>query len=173
MFRLVECKNPELLSILIPGNRYHNLSGLKVPKINGIRLCKWCLKNELSPRAHYCSDKCRESAYILTHPQTRQGVVYLLLRQRFKCANCIYSWKELFRDILKHIKKYNMEVSYSRVGYWISGTDRETNIPNEIRKHRGVQVDHIIPVSENGDTYGFDNCQALCIDCHREKSRKL
>lgn len=34
------------------------------------------------------------------------------------------------------------------------------------------EVDHIIPISQGGDMWDEKNLQILCIDCHKEKSKK-
>lgn len=33
-----------------------------------------------------------------------------------------------------------------------------------------VEVDHIIPTSRGGEMFDLDNLQALCLECHRQKS---
>src|SRR4030042_3150049 len=100
MFKLVECRNPNIRKAIVDGRRYNNKGDLDFLYYGHVKMCKWCCcKPTQTARHAHCSDKCRLSASVLMAPQSRSGCVYLLLRQRFKCAGCDYSWKEVFRDI--------------------------------------------------------------------------
>ena len=35
-----------------------------------------------------------------------------------------------------------------------------------------MECDHVAPLHRGGDPYDESNLQALCSDCHREKSRR-
>ena len=34
--------------------------------------------------------------------------------------------------------------------------------------YQGLEVDHIVPISDGGDVFDQDNCRTLCEDCHRK-----
>ncbi len=94
------------------------------------------------------------------NPQSGAGMAWLIFRQRFLCAcGCGYSWKERIREHFKRRKNSGYLINWFTIGDSIGGITED-----------GAHVDHIIPVSEGGETYGFDNCQALRPGCHLKKT---
>lgn len=162
---LVPPGKPERFATLIsPGRRYNNASSIKPFVIGGVKFCKWCTKEEIFGRNQYCSDICRKSCYTYLKPQSETGRVHLLLRQNLACASCGYSWADIFQGYLNRKMDDGEPYSFHRLGYMINAFSMEQGRP------RGLQIDHIIPVSQGGDTFGFDNCQALCEPCHKKKT---
>lgn len=179
MFKLIECRNPHIRKAIMDGRRYNNLGDLDCVYYGEVKLCKWCCSKPVKTIRHsYCDHKCKLAAMVLMAPQSRQGAVYLLLRQRFICGGCDYSWKEVFRDIYSSIKKDPdfdpINLTAFRIGRYLCGLDYishpELHQRMGIRAHRGAQVDHIIPVWEGGTSFGFENLQVLCVGCHKLKS---
>lgn len=100
------------LKLIPPGNlefkrmvkqtseRKINVSSLVKAYRNGKKLCLWCCDNlPKSGRHTYCSDNCKESAWIHCYPQGESARMYLMDKQNWRCAECDHKfqpdyWKE-------------------------------------------------------------------------------
>ncbi len=158
-------KPERFASVVKLGRRYNNASDIKIPTMAELKFCKWCVGQEITGRRHYCSELCQKSCYAYLKPQSDVGKVHLLLRQNLKCVACDYSWAFVFQEYINEQMDSGEPLSFYRLGAKIWGFSGQ-----EPGAMRGLHVDHIIPISQGGDTFGFDNCQGLCEPCHWKKT---
>lgn len=125
----------------------------------GRNLCRFCSAEVFPPRRTLCSAECAHEWMIRTNIRYARRCV----RKRDKniCANCKIDCAAL-RKMLNALPTSERYEKAEKLG---------------IPKHRAFSgslwdLDHIIPVWENGGICGLDNMQILCCKCHAEKSAK-
>ena len=169
-FELVPCQNLRVREAIKGSRRYNNTSDL--PPV-GKGLCYWCGKEVIKPRRKYCSLECKESANMMLAPQSDSGRGFLFNRQGWKCNHCGLSWEKYKEFFLKCFPE--KEHIYFRLGRFLNGClwIKDKGFIHPIKEGMPrVENHHIIPVSEGGDCYGFDNLEALCGKCHLLKHSK-
>lgn len=170
-------KNPVILDLTKThkGRRF-NLSNLEGIQIDGQKYCIWCVEVKLTGRKYkWCSKECSLQALAWANPQKEAGLHILLVRQDFKCNLCSFDYTPYIEDTLKYLNKNASSKSFLTC-------DPDT-IRNKIHErlmkilkyeaptdHR-PEVDHIVPVSKQGQSIGLENHQILCAKCHKAKSK--
>jgi len=60
--------------------------------------------------------------------------------------------------------------------YWVQRVieklEGKENMPKYAERWKGFEVDHIIPVSQEGDQWDKKNLQVICYDCHKKKTKQ-
>lgn len=71
------------------------------------------------------------------------------------------------------IDAFDLEAHYERVDNWQARREelQERYSPGD-RDRRGLEVDHIEPISEGGHPFDPGNLQTLCEECHQEKTAR-
>lgn len=154
------------LEILKPQqyNRTANLAQLVV--LHG--RCCWCNERDiLPPKKRYCSDDCKESAFIYCNPQSPTSKGWQLLnRQGFSCACCGLSFEEEIRKRIQHYLKMFAQGYYK----WSKGKVSLHYIANNMGHI--FSADHIKPLFLGGFGLGLHNIQVLSSKCHETKTIK-
>lgn len=153
---------------IVPGRRYNNAGDIEKLFIDGKKFCKWCAKVEIQDhyRRHYCSDLCRHSCSVFLHPQGDAALYHLLARQDFKCAGCEIDYIFFILEIINRLPLVPGDPANAHhVGYRL----RAQFAP---REEYALEIDHIIPIWQGGVSFGLENVQALCSNCHLQKTRK-
>ena len=147
------------------GERKFNLSEIQCPVIGGFKYCKWCAKNPVYGQKQYCSEDCKFSIYCFCYPQTFPATRVLLERQSFSCATCGYSYVEAIEKAIEDCKKLESDLDWEVNAEWIVSTAKKY-IPDE----RRIETDHIIAISNGGESFGLSNVEIKCNSCHKSKS---
>jgi len=146
----------------------------KIPKgPQGERYCRRC-RVVLKGRTAWCSDECRNDAWIRSSPGTAR--IYVKQRDKGVCADCrtdTEALDRLWRDLLERARSWN-RVQASRV-WWsiVSRALRDCRTETWGRREHWWEADHITPVSEGGGLCGLDGYQTLCTRCHDRHSGEL
>jgi hypothetical protein len=130
--------------------------------------CVWCNKVALHVRRRYCSQSCRDSAFIYSQPHSPFTKAWLLInRQGCACTICGLSYEELLKRKLDRAKE-----SVDR--YKQMGLARKSAKPGygSLGYNLGsvVHCDHIVPISQFGEGFGLANVQVICVNCHITKT---
>jgi hypothetical protein len=152
-------------------DRSYRLSDFNSFKLDGKnKNCVWCLSVLPGKKQKWCSAACIASALAWAQPNGSHGLRVLLYRDGFECANCQFSYRSLFLDAFRKVRRRNdfrfPRIKSKRIEKLIKSFRRL--VPTNIRP----EVDHVIPVSLGGQTLGFENLQILCRQCHKVKSKK-
>lgn len=144
------------------------LGNIPPVKVEGAKLCVWCLGSLKGAQRKWCSQECINSGTAWGYPQKEQALQFLLIRQNFQCNGCQYDYKSTIND--KIIGRYY-------------GTKTKTDYMKEMNEYimirlkqcvpsdRKPEVDHIIPISKGGDSLGLANHQVYCVQCHKAKTK--
>lgn len=150
------------------GSRSIPIMNIENPVIMGIKHCKWCAKNPAYGQKQYCSEDCKFSMYVFAYPQTFPATRILMERQNFKCAVCKYDYMPFVEDAMVEIES-NLE--HGEVFDW---DERSFGVLERVNRtvpeERKPEVDHIIQVSEGGETFGLNNVEIKCKSCHKTKT---
>lgn len=146
------------------GQRQCNLADL--PKL---AVCCWCNENVIKPpKRRYCSDTCKESAFMFCTPQHPQAKMFILTQlQDCTCPGC----GEIFDDqLLERIdREWKHIQDMKKIGYW-----KDINEVSLWRLGQNTghiwQVDHVVPIFRGGSGIGLENVQVLCVKCHTKKT---
>ena len=128
----------------------------------GNRICAVC--NKRCSRK-YCSDACRNEAYVRCDPGYARFVVYR--RDCGVCAVCGCDTDKIDR-ILKWVRKFETRCDW---GHWPGRRAAQATL-GFTRDHLW-EVDHIRPVAEGGGLCGLDNLRTLCTPCHDAETATL
>jgi|ERR1700687_366177 len=153
--------------------RSYNLSSLSAIKLTELnekgkprRMCAWCAGVELfHGNQKYCSQECSNCAMAWAYPQKENALLFLMLRQDWKCANCQYDYKTTINQIMDRERQRYPTSSPTIFWYHLKRLKAITS------KEKCPEVDHVIPVYKGGITLGIDNHQILCFSCHKAKSK--
>lgn len=168
------------MKLIKPGNSYNIMKVLNEnkgarsipiqsianPIIAGIAHCKWCAKNPVYGQRQYCSDDCKFSMYVFAYPQVFPATRILMERQNFKCAKCSFNYMPFVEEAIDDLTK-RLDVSFNWDEHSYSVLEK---VKKEVPEERKPEVDHIIQVSEGGDTFGLNNVEILCALCHKSKT---
>lgn len=149
--------------------RTQNLSDLQPTEKDGVRLCSWCAEQSIGTHKtrRYCSKICKDSAWAWSNPQGIYGVAILLARQDFKCQECQYDWNPI-ADFL--LGKYGTRKDHDRLKDLNTRFTRM--VKNRCPEDRRIEIDHILSIALGGQSLGFENHRALCIQCHKIKTKQ-
>lgn len=132
--------------------------------------CCWCNKNDIfPPRKRYCSDDCKESAFVWCNPQSPTSKGWMLLnRQDFSCACCGLSFEE---EIRKKIKNYFQMIAKGYYSYLKEHEKYKASL-YFIGHNFGhiFNADHKVPLFLGGQGLGLDNVRVLSVHCHQKKT---
>jgi hypothetical protein len=169
MYRL--STNPQIIALTTSHKgRRINLSDLSPAVVDGCKACVWCLKLLKGRQLKWCSTECTSMANSWANPQKEGGLHILLVRQDFKCATCTFDYMPFVLDTLKYLNKNHCTVSPDSIRDKIS--ERLAKILKyKVPTEKGLEVDHILPISKGGQGIGFENHQILCRSCHLSKSK--
>lgn len=139
------------------------------------KICGWCNEIVLTGRQQkYCSHNCLNSAHFNFYPQHPATKIFILFHlQQCACAGCGVTFEDFFEDKAKRIderlrldnEKWRHRLNlpeYKGLGYWHLG-DNTGHI---------IQVDHKEAIFRGGDGIGLENIQVLCLQCHKDKTKK-
>jgi len=170
-----KCENPLIPELVkTVKKRQVNLSSLKLP--DGMkRRCVWCLSILKGQQRRWCGQECVDSAMAWAYPQKEYGLSVLLIRQEFKCNICKFDYGEV---VEKMYAGPRMPYSWSEMkDKW--RTTMSYAIVARLKDHLHIydkphrlEVDHILAISKGGQSVGLDNHQAICFQCHKEKTKK-
>lgn len=156
---------PSVACLFNMSSRTCRLADIPNCEVKGGRLCMWCRKGDILNHhaRRYCSDHCKISANMWTNPQSCQSKAYVMIeRQACACALCGLSYED---QILRYIERKEEAVdSWSDGKAYLHGTGYHLSGMHEI------DIDHIIPIHKGGIGLGLTNIQAVCRQCHREKT---
>ncbi len=157
----------KILSVLAEnvGSRSFNIGEIENPVIGGYKYCKWCAKTPVYGQKQYCTDDCKFSMYCFCYPQTYPATRVLLERQDFKCATCTYSYMGFVENAIEDCRKINPEIEWDDDAEWILRT-AFAKVPEE----RKPETDHILAISNGGDSFGLANVEVKCKNCHKNKT---
>jgi hypothetical protein len=99
-------------------------------------------------RSMCCSDSCKEAFLIRTLKNWAELRLKAIKRDGYTCQDCSY------------IAPWEFEPAYTS---WSSGI---TYPAKRWATDKGLEVHHIIPISEGGPEFDLDNLVTLCFDCH-------
>ena len=147
----------------------------KIPKgPNGERYCRRCRAELPRGLLAWCSNECREDAYVRSNPSWARSVVSR--RDKGVCADCGIDTNALGRvwsDLLAQARSWNRPAQ-SRV-WWslVSRALRNCRYLSWGRREHWWEADHVKPVSEGGGLCGIDGYRTLCTRCHDRHTGKL
>jgi hypothetical protein len=147
------------------GSRSFNISDIQNPVVSGYKYCKWCAKIPVYGQKQYCGEDCKFSMYCFCYPQTYPATRVLLERQNFKCATCTYDYTPFVEEAIEHCKKIEPQLEWDTNAEWILRT-AFNNVPEE----RKPETDHIVAISNGGESFGLANVEVKCKDCHKHKT---
>lgn len=149
------------------GSRSYPIQDIENPIFFGVKHCKWCAKMPVYGQKQYCSEDCKFSMYVFAYPQTFPATRILMERQNFKCAICSYDYMVYIEKASEDFEKFFKDetLDWDIHSHWI--LDR---VNKEVPKERKPEVDHIIQVSEGGETFGLNNVEIKCRSCHVSKT---
>lgn len=129
--------------------------------------CCWCNRNDiLPPRKRYCSDDCRDSAFVWCNPQSPTSKGWQLLnRQEFSCACCGLSFEDFLRKRLRHLFNGVATGLYNR-----PRNDRWSLHAFADQFGHIFNADHRVPLFLGGQGLGLGNIQVLSTQCHEKKT---
>ena len=162
--------NPQMLELQkTHKDRRVNASSIKCPTIDGKKLCAYCAKEPITGHRSrkYCSTACQTLMYAWISPQKEEGLAMLLMRQDWKCAECLYDYAPLMAQLLANGRVYNKPVDF-RLEYNYSLIKR---IKQNAEKGRKPEVDHVLAISKGGQSIGLENVRCLCYLCHKAKTK--
>jgi hypothetical protein len=103
------------------------------------------------------------------YPQKEDALGFLLVKQDWKCAHCLYDYKPIIQEMLTAEKiKYPSAPTLSLDSlpwYYIK------RLKKKVLKEYRPEVDHILAISRGGASLGLDNHQVLCYSCHKKKTK--
>lgn len=150
------------------GSRSIPIQSIENPIFVGTKHCKWCAKNPVYGQKQYCSEDCKFSMYVFAYPQTFPATRVLMERQNFRCAVCSFDYMPFVEKAVEQIHE-NLEE-----GETFDWDERAYTVLNKVNatvpEERKPEVDHIIQVSEGGDTFGLNNVEIKCKSCHQTKT---
>jgi len=156
--------------------------------------CRVCERNVDDGRAKYCSEYCRRVARATMTLLNFNGVKRLVKkRDGYQCVECGFDF-EKERKASHHIR-HRIEKQLSEVPDGPSLTDNMDEFDMEshleqVEKRdqrkmelqerygdphqyaKGLEVDHITPISEGGHPFDPGNLQTLCTACHQDKTAR-
>lgn len=89
------------------------------------------------------------------------------------CAKCGFSWKDFALqafDEQEGKKWFQTAMDNLRLNIFDAYVVNRTK--QLVPKIRAIEIDHIIPVALGGTTFGFENLQLLCYECHKIKTKE-
>lgn len=154
--------------------RHANLDKLR---IKGKDRCCWCNVGKIvAPKKRYCTENCRDSAFIYCNPNVPTSKGYLLIqRQSCACAGCGLSYESEIIAKIELYEKTRDEYNNCERRKEIGVTPWPEKAPYHYIFHGTgdwIQVDHIQPIFKGGWGIGLHNVQVLCVDCHKIKTIK-
>lgn len=132
---------------------------------DGMPQCRWCLGSVYPPRRTFCSKDCVHEYRIRTSGSYMRECAYL--RDKGICALCGIDCKWIAREALKLDGKERVQFL---ADYNITSKRKIWR-----RKYGGglFDVDHIIPVRDGGGQSGMENLRTLCIECHKDVTKRM
>ncbi len=150
------------------------------PKIHdeqGNKLCRYCRKILTYKRLEWCSNACRDAAYVQVNPGLMR--IYVKRRDKEICAHCGLNCVELSLALslrwLYDVRHGDAAKEF-KDALWDDlhkiGWDVDQRVAKGVRMWFHINnplwhVHHIIPIAEGGD-FGPDNVITLCIPCHKK-----
>lgn len=133
------------------------------------KLCAWCAVVEmLHGNQKYCSKDCSSSAEASFYPQKEESLRFLLMRQDWKCAHCLFDYRPFMEAIVeKDRKRYGGAFEFENLPWHYF-----KRLKDQVPPNKKPEVDHILAISKGGQSLGLDNHQAICYDCHKTKTKK-
>lgn len=159
---------PNIMKVLNEnkGSRSIPIMSIENPVISGVKHCKWCARTPVYGQKQYCSEDCKFSMYVFAYPQTFPATRILMERQNFKCAVCSYDYVPFIEKAIDKLTE-DIDVAFDWDEHAYSVLEKvNKGVPEE----RKPEVDHIIQVSEGGDTFGLNNVEIKCKSCHQTKT---
>jgi len=142
-----------------------NLSHLRavrveLPDQRSVRFCSWCTEVRLNHgNQKYCSDNCSQSAMAWANPQKEDALRFLLERQEWKCAICLYDYAPFLTSLANGIKFEHLP--------WYYFKRLKARVPLD----KKPEVDHILAIRHGGQSLGLSNHRAICTTCHKTKTK--
>lgn len=156
----------ETLSFFSYYKRYNTVFSDTIFPQEDKSICACGCKRKLSGRRkRWATDDCKDfSNYVISILMGRVDTIRMIMSYLYggyKCIKCNrsdddfeakpYPIRAEYDDIDKYLKDYNK---------WMYDVSSK------------IHLDHIIPVHQGGGACWLSNYQFLCIDCHKEKSKK-
>lgn len=156
--------------------------------------CRICGRNVTDGRSKTCSDYCNNllSAVMgmLNWSSVRRQIID---RDDETCEHCGFDYSKecLARDHIRdtieeragerpespglseldEMDEYGWDDYHDRVDAWSDRRDElKERYGDPYERDRGLEVDHITPISEGGHPFDPANLQTLCEECHQEKT---
>lgn len=156
--------------------------------------CRVCGRNVVDGRSKTCSDYCSNlvSAVMgmLNWTSVRRKIID---RDGETCQECGFDYgherlaRDHIRDIIEEkagdrpespgleevgeMDDYNWDGYYERSQAWRERREQlKVRYGDPYEHSRGLEVDHITPVSEGGHPFDPANLQTLCEKCHQDKT---
>lgn len=146
-------------------DRSCHLDRLQPVFINEVKHCAWCAEVEIRKgNQKYCSIQCNDSAMAHFYPQKENALLFLLIRQDFKCSACKYDYRPALQGISDHRK---LTGSLEDLPWWAA-----KRLKNQVPPDKKPEVDHVIAITNGGTSLGLGNHQAICFSCHKLKTSK-
>ncbi len=131
---------------------------------DGRKLCRLCATRLPKFKQRWCSDACRDQAYLQCSP----GHMRAAVRRRDKgvCARCGLDTVKLRDELRDLCHKYGRDGEAYRShlllmwGPWVLRSPL-------------WQMNHKQAVAEGGEIWGLKNVETLCIPCHQEHTKML
>lgn len=153
--------------------RTNELFPWKPRDAEGYWLCRYCGKriNAGNRYRAWCSDKCREAAYVECSPSALAYAVQR--RDRGVCAECGLNTRaleiilaklhkgaparQLYDFVAAALVRRGFNGGHAFYGWWVSETLWNAH--------------HVVPVAEGGSNK-LDNVVTLCVSCHKKVHAK-
>ncbi len=156
----------DVLATLDMRSRYMTLSSIPKYRVGSDRFCLWCRSG--APLKHharvYCGDNCKKSANMFCYPQSNTMKAYILIEfQQCACTLCGLSYEDRIlrwierKENRKGTEEWEIGPTMNILGYQLSAINE-------------IDVDHKIPLHRGGIALGLDNIQAVCRQCHKDKT---
>jgi len=147
----------------------------ELPKyfVDGQSFCTWChLGGPLKHHAQrYCSDDCRMSANMWSNPQSYLAKAYILINnQDCACTLCGFCYEHRILKYIETKEKAALEPKSSTPSLYKDIKIHLWGVGYNLSTHHDLEMDHIIPIHKKGQGIGLDNVQAVCRQCHKEKT---
>lgn len=163
-------------------SEHQRLTGENVWKVEkspgGQPLCRWCRSPVPAGRRTFCSNPdCVEQWRIRNSPGYARKLVFK--RDKGVCVQCGCDTQDLVRQLegyygsLLAADAATYEARRERQNEFILALVTRGFDRHAISNRSLWQNDHIVEVVNGGGVCGLDNCQTLCVPCHKEKTRKL
>jgi len=161
----------EIISRFDLNSRQANLGDIPPYYFDGQKFCKWCQSGDVitNPSRLYCSDQCKLSANMWCYPQGCSAKAYIMIEhQCCACALCGISYED---QILRYIDRIEERGPVTHHGKIFSdGKARLHGLGYHLSGSQQIDIDHVIPLHKGGMGLGLGNVQAVCRQCHKEKT---